>query len=243
MKQLCIALALLAVGLPAVAQETAGKPPLTDENDRISYALGQLMAQGMYADMFELNFDLFVEGVKDALDEKPARMPENDMAEAVGILRDRVQAKAREERAKAQAELDAKAEENQTAGPAYLAENAKKEGVKVTASGLQYEVIEPGEGAPPAPEDTVMVHYTGTFIDGTQFDSSKGGQPFTLTPPWRVIQGWIEAVQLMPKGAKYIVTIPPELGYGEQGRPGMPGNSVLVFEMEVVDIRRAVQVQ
>ncbi len=131
--------------------------------------------------------------------------------------------------------------QDNAAGAAYLAENQKKEGVKVTPSGLQYEVLTEGkaDGKTPAATDTVEVHYKGTLIDGTEFDSSyKGGQPATF-PLNRVIPGWTEGVQLMKEGAKYRFVIPSALAYGPRGTPdGSIGpNETLVFEVELLEVK------
>jgi FKBP-type peptidyl-prolyl cis-trans isomerase len=126
--------------------------------------------------------------------------------------------------------------ENVTKGATYLAENAKKAGVKVTASGLQYEVITEGKGAKPKATDTVKVHYEGKLLDGTVFDSSiKRKEPVSF-PLNQVIAGWTEGVQLMSVGSKYKFTIPSNLAYGEQGSGPITPNSVLVFEVELIEI-------
>jgi len=131
------------------------------------------------------------------------------------------------------------ADSNLEKGEAFLAENAKKEGVKTTASGLQYKVLKEGTGKSPQATDTVSVHYRGTLLDGTEFDSSiKRGQPAEF-PLNRVIPGWTEGVQLMKVGAKYQFTIPSKLAYGERGTPGgpIPPNSTLIFEVELLAIK------
>ena len=139
---------------------------------------------------------------------------------------------------KANAEAQKAASENSEKGKAYLAENAKKEGVKVTASGLQYEVIKEGTGKKPAATDTVSVHYEGTLINGQVFDSSiRRGQPVEF-PLSRVIPGWTEGVQLMSVGSKYRFVIPSNLAYGEHGAGGAIGpNETLIFEVELLDIK------
>jgi FKBP-type peptidyl-prolyl cis-trans isomerase len=135
----------------------------------------------------------------------------------------------------AEAGATAKAE-----GDAFLAENAKKEGVKSTPSGLQYKVLTEGDGAMPAATDTVKVHYTGTFIDGKKFDSSVDrGEPATFGVD-QVIPGWTEALQLMKVGSKWQLAIPSDLAYGPQGRGAqMPPNSVLLFDVELIEIVKA----
>ena len=131
------------------------------------------------------------------------------------------------------------ADPNTEKGEAFLAENAKKEGVKVTASGLQYKVLKEGKGKSPKKTDTVEVHYKGTLLDGTEFDSSyKRGQTIEF-PLSGVIPGWTEGVQLMKEGAKYQFTIPSKLAYGERGTPGgpIPPNATLIFEVELVSVK------
>jgi len=137
------------------------------------------------------------------------------------------------------AEMEALAAKNKAAGEAFLAENAKKEGVKVTKSGLQYKIIEEGEGPSPGPSDMATVNYRGTLIDGTQFDSSYDrGQPATF-PVGGVIAGWTEALQLMKPGAKWQLFIPSDLAYGERGAGKDIGpNSTLVFDVELLSVEK-----
>ena len=134
----------------------------------------------------------------------------------------------------AQAEL---AEANAAAGAAYLAENGAKEGVVTTDSGLQYEILTAGEGPKPTAEDTVEVHYTGTLVDGTEFDSSYGRGETVSFGVGQVIPGWTEALQLMPVGSKWKLAIPSDLAYGAGGAGQVIGpNAVLVFDVELVSI-------
>jgi FKBP-type peptidyl-prolyl cis-trans isomerase FkpA len=130
-----------------------------------------------------------------------------------------------------------KKDETKDAGRAFLAENAKKQGVIVTRSGLQYQIIRPGKGPKPKATDQVTVHYRGTLIDGKEFDSSyKRGEPATFALN-RVISGWTEGVQLMGVGAKFRFFIPPELGYGQRGAPpDIQPNAVLIFEVELLKV-------
>ncbi|MDR3309524.1 MAG: FKBP-type peptidyl-prolyl cis-trans isomerase [Tannerella sp.] len=133
------------------------------------------------------------------------------------------------------------AEDTKVESEKWLAENKGKSGVITTESGVQYKVITEGKGAKPTAEDTVVVHYTGKSLDGTVFDSSvQRGEPATF-PVGVVIPGWSEAVQLMPLGSKYQIWIPAHLGYGEQGNPqaGIKGNSVIEFEVELLEIKKA----
>ncbi|MBY0451395.1 MAG: FKBP-type peptidyl-prolyl cis-trans isomerase, partial [Bdellovibrionaceae bacterium] len=130
-------------------------------------------------------------------------------------------------------------ETNKKKSADYLEKNKTAEGVKVTASGLQYQVLTEGTGPVPKKEDTVKCHYTGTLIDGTKFDSSVDrGQPAEF-PVAGVIPGWTEALQMMKVGSKYKLFIPAELAYGPAGRPGIPANSALIFEVELLEIVKA----
>jgi FKBP-type peptidyl-prolyl cis-trans isomerase FkpA len=140
---------------------------------------------------------------------------------------------------KQQAAALAASEASLAEGAKFLEDNAKKEGVKVTESGIQYEVITEGEGEKPAATDTVKVHYKGTFLNGEEFDSSYKRNEPAVFPLNRVIKGWTEGVQLMPVGAKYQFTIPSDLAYGPNGNPpNIPGNSVLQFEIELLEIQK-----
>lgn len=139
-------------------------------------------------------------------------------------------------RAAQEAELAASGDVNLAEGQKFLAENKLKEGVETTASGLQYRVLKMGDGARPVATDTVKVHYRGTLLDGTEFDSSYArNEPISFTLN-RVIAGWTEGVQLMPTGSKFLFYIAPELAYGEGGGGPIPPNSTLVFEVELLEI-------
>ncbi len=140
-------------------------------------------------------------------------------------------------RAAAEAEAGVIADQNKAEGDAFLAENATKEGVVTTDSGLQYKVLTMGDGAKPAATDTVEVHYRGTLIDGTQFDSSYDREQSISFALNRVIAGWTEGVQLMPVGSKFMFYIKPELGYGSGGGGPIPPNSTLIFEVELLSIQ------
>jgi FKBP-type peptidyl-prolyl cis-trans isomerase FklB len=208
-------LALLAG--PALAAD----PASMDETARMNYALGYQIGRDVAG--IELRSDALVEGLKDARGGKP-KLDDAQMEAALTAL----QAKVTEQRAKSQA---AAAQKASAAGSAYLAENAKKPGVKTTASGLQYKVVKEGSGKTPTATDTVTVHYRGTLVDGTEFDSShKRGQPATF-PVGGVIPGWTEALQLMKVGSTYQLAIPANLAYGDRGPLA---GQVLLFDVELL---------
>ena len=198
--------------------------------DKTSYALGlgigsQLKSMGAEA----LNIDDFAQAIKDSIAEKT----QMTAAEAQEIVQQFFAEQEKQQRAKA-AELGKVAKE---AGEKFLAENAKNDGVTVTASGLQYSVIKEGTGKKPKATDKVVCHYEGTLIDGTIFDSSiKRGEPATF-PLNMVIAGWTEGLQLMAEGAKYRFFIPYNLAYGEAGAAGsIPPYAALIFDVELIEV-------
>ena len=229
------ALVLLAVACaqpsgPAAATSVEGSGDLTSDAQKFGYAIGTDLGKSLK----QVNTDVDVEALKAGLDEamagKTPRMDDKARQEIKTTIAKKIQAKQKEER-------DAKAEKAKEAGEKFLAENGKKEGVKTTASGLQYEVITEGKGDHPAKEDKVTVHYKGTLLDGTEFDSSYSrNQPITF-PLGNVIPGWTEGVQLMTPGSKYRFVIPSKLAYGERGAGVKIGpNATLIFEVELISI-------
>ena len=214
----------------AAAEPAAAEVALESTQQRLSYGIAFGLGQRMAQDGMPMDIDAFIAGFRDGATGQTGRMSQEEIASEMQAYQEKMVS----EQQAAQAEL---AEANLAAATTYLEENKAREGVVVTESGLQYEVLEAGEGATPGPEDTVEVHYTGTLIDGTEFDSShKRGQTVTFGVG-QVIAGWTEALQLMPVGSKYKLHIPPELGYGAGGAGQMIGpNSALVFEVELVSI-------
>jgi len=176
----------------------------------------------------DINPDVLAAGIKDALAGKPQLNPDQ-IKEVMTTF----------EKDMEQKQKDA-GEKNKTEGAKFLEENKKKEGVKTTASGLEYKVLKEGNGAQPKATDTVTVNYRGTMINGTEFDSSyKRGQPATF-PVNGVIKGWTEALQLMKVGSKYQLFIPSNLAYGERAvSPDLGANSTLIFEVELLDAKPA----
>ena len=212
-----------APSAPAVAQ-------LDTTEQRLSYGIAYTLGQRMKADEVPMDVDAFAAGLRDALTGAEPRLTE----EEIGAEMQAYQEQAAAEQQAAQAAL---AEANEAAAEAFLAENATREGVVVTDSGLQYEIIEAGDGPIPGPDDTVEVHYSGTLIDGTEFDSSYTRGETVTFGVGQVIPGWTEALQLMPVGSKWKLVIPPELGYGAGGAGQVIGpNAALVFDVELISI-------
>lgn len=203
-------------------------------DQRMSYMIGYGMMNKLkqdlaqQPDMFELDRQTLIRGIEDALEGKDA-----ELSEAVR------QATDQELRQKMMDQMQNQAKANKAAGETFLAENAEKQGVKTTESGLQYKVIEEGEGESPKATDTVTVDYEGKLLDGTVFDSSyQHGEPATFALN-RVIPGWTEGVQLMKPGAKYMLYVPGDLAYGQSPRsPGGP-NSLLIFTVELHEVKAA----
>ncbi|MDN3638534.1 FKBP-type peptidyl-prolyl cis-trans isomerase [Simiduia curdlanivorans] len=194
---------------------------------QVSYGIGRQMGEQLMSNPFEgLSADAVVEGLADLLAGKHSQVNEQNLQQAFQVISERMRAKQAEQ---------AKAASG--AGEAYLAENAKRDGVITLDSGLQYEVINEGTGAKPSASATVRTHYHGTLIDGTVFDSSYDrGQPAEF-PVNGVIAGWTEALQLMPVGSKWKLHIPYQLAYGERGAGGaIAPFSALVFDVELIDI-------
>ena len=220
-----VAAAMMIAGA-VVAQD---KPELKDPKARVSYALGSDIGANLKRQDLDLDPKVLAAAIADAYVGKSA-MDEKEVRAALDELRKMAMAKM-------EAKNKVDAEKNVKAGEAFLAENAKKEGVKTTASGLQYKVIKAGTGATPKASDEVKVHYHGTLIDGTVFDSSvERGEPVSF-PVTGVIPGWVEALQLMKVGDKWQLTIPSKLAYGPNGAGGKIGpNAVLVFDVELLAI-------
>jgi len=224
MKSIVLSAGALFLAVSVFAEE---KPPqLKDLKDKASYAIGLNFGFNFKRQNVDLNSDAFAAGFKDAMTGRNPLMSEQDVRETMLAFEKDMQQKQTET-----------GQKNAAAAEKFFAENKAKEGVKTTASGLQYKVMKEGTGAQPKSSDTVTVNYRGTLLDGTEFDSSyKRGQPATFAVGG-VIKGWTEALQLMKVGSKYQLFIPASLAYGEQGRPGIPPNSVLTFEVELMDVK------
>ncbi len=198
----------------------------TDEQ-KVSYGFGLQFGQQLQRNFFEgLDIDILQAGIQDILNQNNIQITDSELNQAFAAVQKKIEAKNAQQ-AKQLAEL----------GKVFLTENAKREGVTTLVSGLQYEVINSGNGKKPTTNDTVKTHYHGTFVDGTVFDSSVArGEPATFGVT-QVIRGWTEALQLMQVGDKWRIFLPSDLAYGDHGAPpSIPGGSTLIFEIELLDI-------
>lgn len=197
------------------------------EQEKLSYALGAFFGQTVSRQNMELDIPAFLQAVEDILSGAETRLSGEEMRQ---ILSD-YQTREQQQRAAA-------ANRNEQDGIRYLEDNKRKEGVKTLPSGLQYKIIKAGAGEKPGPESQVVVHYRGTLIDGTEFDSSYArGEPVAFGVD-QVIKGWQEALQLMPAGSSWQIVVPSELGYGERGAGGVIGpHATLLFDIELLEIK------
>jgi FKBP-type peptidyl-prolyl cis-trans isomerase len=215
----------------AVAEE--GQQDFKTLEDRYSYAYGAHLAEQFRAEGIELNVALMAAAMQAVLDGSEKKMPAGEIAATIQLYQE-AHAKKKE------AEWAVATEENKRAGEIFLRENARKEGVVVTKSGLQYKVIAKGSGGyKPTVDDDVKVHYRGRLIDGAEFDSTYSrGEPYS-TNAKALIEGWAEALQLMSEGARWELYVPANLAYGEAGSPPYVGpNAVLIFEVELLEIEK-----
>jgi len=218
---------VLATSL-AFAQE---KQELKTPKDKLSYAIGMDMGNGLKKNAIDVDADIVVRGIKDVLNGSKPLMTNEEVRAVLMAAQKDLQAKQQER-------MKTLGEKNKNDGEAFLAKNKKKKGVQILPSGLQYKVITEGKGETPKATDTVTVNYQGTLIDGTEFDSSyKRGEPATF-PVTGVIKGWTEALQLMKEGSKWQLVIPADLAYGERGGGPIGPNSVLIFEVELISIKK-----
>lgn len=199
------------------------------EDERLSYSLGIAYGQSIAQEYPELDVDAFADAIRDIIEGNDPAMGADEMAETLSQFQ-------QDALAARQAEAEEMAEHNLAEGEAFLKENAEREEVTTTDSGLQYEVLESGDGESPGPSSHVEVHYEGTLVDGTVFDSSfERDQPLSFRVD-QVIEGWQEALQLMSVGDSWMLFIPPELGYGAQGQGPIGPNETLIFRVELLDI-------
>lgn len=202
----------------------------SSEAEKIGYSFGYLLGHSNVESLKNLNLDALALGLKTAAAGQTATLSNEEMALVLSQFK-------RQNEAKELLEIKAKAERNAQIGQAFLTENAKKAGVKTTASGLQYLILTEGTGRAPKAASRVKVHYEGTLIDGTIFDSSIARQQPVEFQLSQVIQGWVEGLQLMKPGAKYRFFIPSHLGYGQIGSgDSIEPNSTLIFDVELIEV-------
>ena len=223
---------ILSLGLvaPLLADDTN---ILSDEKSKVSYCIGMTLGHNWQQQGIDVNPDLVARGLKDAQPGGTPLLTPDEMQSTLKAYQQTIAAKQMKMRAE-------QAEKNKADGAAFLAANKNHPGVIALPDGLQYKVLTNGTGAIPAPGDTVTVNYRGTFLDGTEFDSStKAGHPVQLQAN-HVIHGWSEALTQMRVGSKWQIYIPSELAYGERGTRGIPPNSTLIFDVELLDTQATV---
>lgn len=225
---LCAAVCMVSL-LPAQDSKPKAAPAGTkDLTQKASYCIGLTIGRDFKNQGLDLDSEQLAQGLRDALSGAKPKLEDADIEQILTEFRTQLAAMQQEK-------SRAASEKHKKEGAAFLAANGKKEGVKTTASGLQYQVIKEGTGAAPKATDVVEVHYKGTLLDGTEFDSSyKRGEPIKF-PLDGVIKGWTEGVQLMKVGGTTRFFIPSELAYGENPQPGgpIPPNAVLIFDVEL----------
>jgi len=229
-KYLSAALAASLLAFPSLSR--ADDAALTTDKDKVSYSMGVDIGRNLAKQGIDVDADVLVKGLKDGMAGGALKMTDEQMQATMTAFIQGV-------REKMQAKEQAAGADNKTKGEAYLEANKKKDGWNVTPSGLQYKVVTTGTGPKPKATDTVITQYRGTTIDGTEFDSSyKRNEPAEF-PVNAVIPGWTEALQMMPVGSKWQLAIPASLAYGENAPPQIGPNSVLLFDVELVGIKKA----
>lgn len=225
-RTLALGLTMVLVTLSASAAEPAAGG-LKSDKQKFSYAVGVGIGKSFRQQTLDLDPKTFAQGMQDAFADNPLKMSPEEMKASLEAY----QKREMDERA-------AQAKKNIETGKAFLDANKKKDGVVALKSGLQYKVLKDGSGRQPKATDTVEVHYRGTFINGTEFDSSYKRNETATFPVNGVIRGWQEALPLMKEGAKWMIFVPAELAYGERGHGGAIGpNETLIFEIELVSIK------
>jgi len=232
---LVAALGLLAI--PAGAQnssapttQTPSTQAPTTQKDKVSYGIGVGVARTLKNQGIDVNTDLLMKGLRDALSGQKLAMSDDDLNNTMSALQQEVNQRQQQARAK-------EADDNKKAGDAFLADNGKKDGVVTLPSGLQYKIVKTTDGQKPTDADTVTCNYRGTLIDGTEFDKSEAGKPATFQVGM-VIPGFKEALKLMPVGSTWQFFIPADLAYAERGAGNVIGpNTTLIFEVELLSIK------
>lgn len=221
---------ILCIGFFFSVSAAEEKLDLKSQRDKESYSFGYQFGQNLKSQGMDINVELYSSGIRDALNSKEPLLSKEEISKTISELQKRIMTTR-------QKEFKEMADKNLAEGKAFLEQNKKKEGIKTLSSGLQYKILTKGSGKTPNVTDNVTVHYRGTFINGSEFDSSyKRGKPETFQVSG-VIRGWTEALQLMQAGSKWQLFVPYELGYGERGAGPIPPNSTLIFEVELISIK------
>ena len=228
MRLFIIVLSIVLLGETAIAEENT---VLKTKNDKISYSIGMDIGKQLKRQPMKIDPEILTQGIKDAFSGVKPLLTEEESRNTMTNFK-------KEMMAKQKTQMKALGEKNKNEGQTFLEANKKKKGVVTLPSGLQYKVIKEGTGEKPKPTDTVTVHYRGTLIDGSEFDSSHGrGQPATFKVNG-VIAGWTEALQLMKVGSKWQLFVPSNLAYRERGAGGKIGpNATLIFDVDLLSIK------
>ena len=228
---IALAVAGALVGCSSPQDAAPEDPALESTDEKVSYGMGLVMGERMGNDLPDLQMDQFLQGIQHghAGDEEQTRMSREEIQEALMAYQTQLQEQE-------SAQTEELAQKNREAGEEFLAENAERDGVETTESGLQYEILEEGDGEKPSAEDRVRVHYTGELISGEVFDSSRErGEPVTFGLN-QVIPGWTEGLQLMSEGSRAKLYIPADLAYGPGGNQRIGPDETLVFDVELMEI-------
>ena len=210
----------------------AEKHAIESQKDKESYSVGYQVGTSLRGDGMEIDFDLLIDGIWDAVDGKEPKVGAEEMKKLLADLRKR----SRDAQAR---KIQEQSFKNLTDAVKFLEENEKKEGIKTTESGLQYKVVREGDGPKPKMNDTVTVHYRGTFMNGKEFDSSYARSKPETFQVGGVIKGWTEALQMMKVGSKWELFVPPDLAYGKAGQgQRIPSNSLLIFDIELLSTQQ-----
>ncbi len=209
------------------------------DNQKISYAIATMIANQIKADSIDLDYDYFLLGLKNVIEGDSLMLSQEEMQEVMNKHQQKVMESQKAKMLEDQKKMQMADSVNKERGPKFLEENKKKPGVKVSASGLQFEALKEGSGKTPAKDEMIKVNIKGMFIDGTVFDDSeqrqKGGIEIPVSAPGLFL-GLIEGFQMMKEGGKYRLVLPPEIGSGKEARPPFPANAVLIFEVELLEI-------
>jgi FKBP-type peptidyl-prolyl cis-trans isomerase len=223
------------------ASSASAQPKLKTHNDTTAYSVGFNVGRSIFNqvnfDSLNLNFNIILAGIQDGILQKQPQLPDSVIQKYLAELQSKLEKRRKEQMEAREKELKKQAEENLKKANEFLKENKNKEGVTETASGLQFKVLKLGSGKKPVATSKVKVHYKGTLLDGTVFDESYSrGEPMEFELD-KVIRGFQEGLMLMPAGSKFVFYIPPSLGYGDRAVGKIPPNSLLIFEVELFDVK------